>query len=265
LNFDTDTPITPVPPMPTTLIGIDCATQPNRTGLALGVYESGSVRLERVTLCQKRDTLIDLVSGWITSAGTALLALDAPLGWPADLGRELAAHRAGQHLATCPDWLFRRQTDRFIRSKTGKQSLDVGADRIARTAHAALSLLSDLRDRTSQPIPLAWDPSLPPGASSIEVYPAVTLPAHGVNTKGYKGPDGKAIRRQLLTPLADHLDLSQVESARQAQLAANDDLFDAVICVLAAADFIRGEAYPPEDKATALLEGWIWVKKSADH
>ena len=42
-----------------------------------------------------------------------------------------------------------------VRDRIGKQSLDVGADRIARTAHAALQLLHELRGRLGKPIPLA--------------------------------------------------------------------------------------------------------------
>jgi hypothetical protein len=86
-----------------------------------------------------------------------------------------------------------------------------------------------------------------------------------MDRRGYKGLQGKAIRKNILDLLADHLDLQQVEAAKLALLVANDNAFDAAVCVLAAADFLRGETYPPEDKATAMQEGWIWVKKTADH
>src|SRR5437016_7332440 len=41
--------------------------------------------------------------------------------------------------------MFRRVTDDVIYERLGKRPLDVGADRIARTAHAALRFLEELR------------------------------------------------------------------------------------------------------------------------
>ncbi len=94
------------------------------------------------------------------------LALDAPLGWPAVLGETLGPHIAGESLDGTPNELFRRQTDHFIKAVIGRQPLDVGADRIARTAHAALGLLEQLRQLTGQPVPLAWTPHDPAPVSS---------------------------------------------------------------------------------------------------
>jgi hypothetical protein len=84
------------------------------------------------------------------------------------LVNSLANHRAGAELGVKAHDLFRRATDRFIRQHFGKQSLDVGADRIARTAHSALVLLGILRRRLGEPIPLAWDPNIRE-VSAIEV------------------------------------------------------------------------------------------------
>jgi hypothetical protein len=39
------------------------------------------------------------------------------------------------------------------------------------------------------------------------------------------------------------------------------DALDAMICVLAGADFLAGKAYPPTDLALAQKEGWIWIRK----
>jgi len=44
-------------------------------------------------------------------------------------------------------------------------------------------------------------------------------------------------------------------------LEKNDDALDAAICVLAGADFLRGEAAEPPDIETARKEGWIWFRK----
>ena len=95
----------------------------------------------------------------------------------------LQRHWAGTALGVDSNALFRRETDRFIRDKLGKQSFDVGADRIAWTAHSALTLLSALRERLHAPIPLAWSPRIC-GLCAIEVYPAATLKAHAICSRG---------------------------------------------------------------------------------
>ena len=86
------------------------------------------------------------------TADRALLAIDAPLGWPA-LGQSLAAHRAGQGIAVAQNTLFRRATDVSVHQRTGKLPLEVGADRIARAAWQALSVLQQLRAATGHDIP----------------------------------------------------------------------------------------------------------------
>jgi hypothetical protein len=77
-----------------------------------------------------------------------------------------------------PNELFRRATDDDIKLRLGKRPLDVGADRIARTAAAALKLLDRLRRETGRPIPLAWTPDEDPTWRAIEVYPVATRIAH---------------------------------------------------------------------------------------
>jgi hypothetical protein len=79
-----------------------------------------------------------------------------------------------------------------------KQPLDVGADRIARTAHAALRLLQELRERTHMSIPLAWDRNFKPEVQAIEVYPAGSLKSYGIRHSGYKGNDGRANRAEIV-------------------------------------------------------------------
>ncbi len=40
---------------------------------------------------------------------------------------------------------------------------------------------------------------------------------------------------------------------------ASADAFDAIVCLLAAKDFLDGGAIPPTDLTIAEKEGWIWV------
>ena len=46
------------------------------------------------------------------------------------------------------------KADRFIQQRTGKTPLDVGADRIACTAHAAFRIIGELRKKTGVAVPL---------------------------------------------------------------------------------------------------------------
>ena len=85
--------------------------------------------------------------------------------------------------------------------------------------------------------------------AAIEVYPAATRLAH-------RSP-GKGGSIEGLEPL---LDLSALGGV----LPASADAIDAVVCVLAAEDFLRGQASAPLDLETARQEGWIWTAESPD-
>ena len=241
--------------MQATIIGIDCATQAKKVGLALATYSHGHTTVAQVTVGAKQKTPVNIVTEWVQQhGGPILLALDAPLGWPALLAPALSRLRAGAELPEKANDLFRRETDRFIKREINQQPLDVGADRIARTAHAALGMLSELRQRLGAPIPLAWSPTIR-DVSVIEVYPAATLTAHGIVTTGKDGP---AIQ-QLSDELRKRIELPSDTELIQ----GNRDALDAVICVLAGHNFLRGEALRPENIALAEQEGWIWVRDSS--
>jgi hypothetical protein len=193
-------------------------------------------------------------------AGSAkvLLALDSPLGWPLALGNTLAKHMAGQALVPTADILFRRETDRFVKRTCGKQPLDVGADRIARTAHSALTLLSAISEMIGYNIPLAWNPGFK-GVAAIEVYPAATLRAYALPDSSYKDKnekDSKDVRKKIVDGLPPSLTLTNDREP----LLANADALDAVICLLAGMDFLSGHSHIPTDINRAHKEGWIWVK-----
>ena len=238
-----------------TLIGVDCATQPSRTGLALGRLEGETAVLSHAMMGSKID-VAQQVASWINNSPyPVLLALDAPLGWPQDLGTLLATHEAGQPLTVPPNTLFRRDTDRFIKEKLGKQSLDVGADRIARTAHAALTLLAGVRHQTGQPIPLAWQENQTVPVRAAEVYPAATLASLGIRVRGYR--QHETARRELLGLLSPYLTIA----CDPAILLAEVDALDAALCVLAAADLLRGWCYLPHNLPLARKEGWMWVRR----
>ena len=242
----------------TVIIGVDCATDPKRTGIARALYQDGVMHLQAALAGRDANYLVDTLAGWMEDAERVLLCLDAPLGWPLPLGEQLAGHQAGELLIGDGNNLFRRETDRRIRKYTGKVPLDVGADRIARTAHAALKLLDRLRDRTGFEIPLAWEPGFETRAAAIEVYPAGTLAAlevPGLPSSRYKGRENEALRCEMLDKLPDYF----VPEAVKNKLGIQDDVFDAVLCTLAGRHFLDGVCHQPEDLPLAKKEGWIWV------
>ena len=242
-----------------TIVGVDCATQEERTGLARAVLnDDGVLRLERVTLGTAGESAAASVSQWIADSERFVLALSAPLGWPRTLGAALTSHTAGEPLAESREQLFRRHTDRMVHQALGQQPPEVGADRVARTALAALQLLASVRSLAPRPIPLAWSQGQESGA--IEVFPAATLIGHGVSGAGYKlnTQPGRKARAALLTRLHKQLD---VQSMREVMID-DANLFDAAVCALAGADFARGLCVPPPDPERARKEGFIWFRAS---
>lgn len=240
----------------TTIIGIDCATDDAKVGLARAVMKDGQCTINFAGVCSSEKEVAEELADWIFGHDRVLLALDAPLGWPQAMGRALAKHRAGEALPDLANDLFRRETDRFVRARLGKQSLDVGADRIARTAHSALKLLTDLRQRSGLAIPLAWGPSYAERLAAIEVYPAATLIGYGITVNGYKKKEAIAERKALIGSLRLVVDLPEEQTAME----RSADALDAGVCVLAGADFLLGQSYSPPDEELARHEGWIWVR-----
>lgn len=231
-----------------TVIGIDCACDPRKVGLARATHKGRQTYVEEVRCCSKSEPPDEVVGQWIEKqGGRVMLALDAPLGWPASLQRALENHKAGEEIECDANLLFRRETDRFVRERVNKQPLDVGADRIARTAHAAVGLLGSLREKLAHPIPLIWGRDFA-GIGAIEVYPAGTAKAHGIRLTGYK-KDGDRLRE------VEKEVLERLHFSASVDAARNDNEIDAVLCVLAAHDFLVGGSFPPTDKELARQEG----------
>jgi hypothetical protein len=248
--------------MKTRIIGIDCAVDEKNIGVAIGDYEDGACKLIDIPDRNSHGKISDLVCHSIKNAGKNtdrfLLALDAPLGWPVDLGHELHNHMAGGTISSSADSLFRRKTDLFVKLKINKQPLDVGADRIARTAKAALDLINDIRKMTGLTIPLVWNSSFKEFAGIIEVYPAGTLVSHGFHNSNYKKKDQIKNREEIFKELATRMSFNTIDMSEALHDA---NVLDAIVCVLSGYDFLNNEAYAPDDKSSAEKEGWIWVKK----
>ncbi|MFN2323013.1 MAG: DUF429 domain-containing protein [Trueperaceae bacterium] len=240
---------------PTTILGVDCATLATKTGLARAVLEDGRWHLRDAFAGTRDAPPAAVLAAWLAEDPSALLALDAPLGWPVDLGDALDRARAGEPIAAPSERLFARATDHAVHARLGKMPLEVGAGWIARTARATLGLLDEVRRATGLPIPLAWDPTDLTTAAAIEVYPAATLIAHGHALPGYKVPGSPA-----RIAIAQGWPKPLVVSPSLDLVALNTDVFDAIVCALAGADFVAGAAPGPDDQELAQREGWIWVR-----
>lgn len=261
------------------VIGIDCATDPRKVGLAWGDYSTvapgrGIVAVAgvRTGSPKPKDSgwteIVETVTQCARGSEPVLLALDAPLGWPISMGAALIGHSAGSLPSATADCMFQRHTDRLIEQRIGKTPLEVGANLIARTAHSALRHLDQIRERLGIAVPLAWNPVLVSGAQVMEVYPAATLLAHGLSDAGYKGTsqDHRKTREKLTKELAKNQHVSGIAGDVHVRMVETDHALDAVVCCLAAADFLRDDVMCPEPDQVPLAkkEGWIWVKPKPD-
>lgn len=167
------------------IIGIDCAANPMRNGVAFAHQEADGVAVERITFGRpggvrwRRITeLAETISSGIDRHRPTLLAIDAPLGWPVAMSRALASHTVGSStgLVEDPRLFFRRLTDRFVHRVTGKRPLDFGTSFVASAAHAALRILGQIEGHP----PVALQPLrasvTPDTVVAIEVHAALALP-----------------------------------------------------------------------------------------
>lgn len=239
------------------LVGLDAASDFKNFGYALGYLEHGRVRIDRAGLVATQgesNALVSVLAPELRKASRALIAIDAPLGWPTALAVELDAHQAGEAFASDKEAMFRRATDRFVKDLLKKTPLEVGADKIARAAHSALAALRCIRFESGWPVPLAWSVDFE-GVAAIEVYPAGTLRARGLPDSKYKKPHELEVRHDIARRLEGDL------AGLMAHVEGSADVFDACLCLAAAKDFLDGVTIPPADLELAKREGWIWVRR----
>jgi predicted RNase H-like nuclease len=240
------------------VIGIDCAVDPRKVGIASGIYEAGRMQINDMKLGTHERRVSETVFELCKPHNRNLIAIDAPLGWPQALGESLVSHIAGDGILVKDNMLFRRETDRFIKRKIGKQPLDVGADRIARTAHAALKIVKEISELAGFRIPLAWNNEEIGHLSVIEVYPAATLQSYHIPSAGYKKNGLDVTKSQIITALNNHVNIP----VNTDLISRDSNALDSVVCILAAQDFLNGDTYQPERIELAKKEGWIWVRSN---
>ena len=249
----------------TKIIGVDLATKANKVGLATATFRAGRLRDWTVQCGKGNNDSVAWLAPLITRAASTdddvVLAIDAPLGWPSAMQTGLPTRAGGTISTPSANQFFRRLTDRVVQQRLGKPPLDVGADRIARTAFTALALIAKLREADGAwLLPLDREPAR---RRIIEVYPygtALQLLGGGKEgkslLKGYKNNDDK--REKLRQKLADTVKPTAPTFPKK---TATDHELDALLCILAATHFLEDKAQAPsaDQREAAQSEGWIWM------
>lgn len=288
---------------PFQIIGIDCAADPKNIAVAFADLKGETLTIRDVDLGKSStkddrslriQTLAERIRDRI--AGPTLLALDAPLGWPASMGDSLKDHHAGTlgDLPEIAETLFRRQTDQFVVCRTGKTPLEVGANLIARVTHTALRLLNGLVRDESERKPLSRRRRLTNGVNTIEVYPALAGPKFlrgesypspidwddvASDLKAMKEIESKATKTKPFVPwpqvcrtLEDRLPcdgltfrIDKLVKDKKESTRLRDHGLDAILCAWIGARFLRGHCEEPPEKICddiLVREGWIWFAGS---
>jgi len=232
--------------------GVDLAAESARTAMAIVKWSSTGAVVTELGLGVDDKSIVD------TMADVEKLGIDCPFGWPDDFVQFLNAHHRGNAPVPANEspagWRRRlayRETDRFVRDRTGLNPLSVASDRIALTAMRAAGLLSRMA-ADGQPVDRL-------GAGRVvEVYPAASLKRWNLQHRGYKRRENQPNLQKLVSSLqemAPWLDLGSYES----RCCESDDAFDAVIAALASRAAAVGRTDPPHahQQERARTEGWI--------
>ena len=262
-------------PTQTITLGIDLASKPNKTGFCAirwGGPAPRLIRLDRGTvegtgLHDKflATTIRGLRDLGFDDAAVTKVAIDAPFGWPDPFVKALQVNQNGGIWPLGIDEprapFERRETDRFIKGKTGKTPLSVSTDRIAYPAMRCAVILGDVADDLG-PDAVARDGS----GLVCEVYPDPALrfwTAGDSNSlaprEKYKGPAASKRRSQLAKIIASRVGLDDPDRLLR-RCSGEDDFLDALVCALVARAAELNLTLPPPNPNSARLarrEGWI--------
>lgn len=244
------------------IIGIDCAVEEKKTGLAQLYFNGEAIRLLKAEKGSRTKPAVAVIEDWIEEAtqqgSKVLLCFDAPLGWPKHFGESLNRHQAGTELQGDIDSFFRRRTDNVVHQLLGKRPLDVTASFIARTAFRALKMIGSLQGKFGS-VEFVWDIRRLEGIGCIEVYPAAWLRSEGISHEKYK--QQSSVRRDIVNELQKQISM---DPGQKEKLIASDHVLDALLSGLNGVDFAENRCISPDEmnveENTLLTEGWIWVK-----
>jgi predicted nuclease with RNAse H fold len=235
-------------------VGVDLSAESKGTAVAQIEWLPNRARLINLHLGAADELIVELAKS------SEKTGIDCALGWPVDFANFINDHVGGNHELTpdfgSSDWrrkLSYRETDRVVRSTTGRWPLSVATDRLGVTALRCAGLVARLR---AAGLGVAREGT----QGIVEIYPAPSMKIWGFETAGYR--DSPEIRLRLVAylrascpwlDLGDHADL----------MVKSCDAFDAVIACLAARSAAIGSSTMPDDTQLGLakLEGWISLPK----
>ncbi len=229
-------------------LGVDLAASPKRTASCKVKWEIGRALALEHASGEEDDALLRHISE------VDYVGIDVPLGWPDEFVEAVVAHKnhapwPGKEISR----LCLRETDRFVKAKTGLRPLSVSADRIAVPAMRAAKLLSRLAKRGVSVDRRGVD-------KLVEVYPAAALKVWGFRHSRYKGRKWYENRQALFAAIESQTGkwLHIQDDVREA-CKANDDVLDALIAALVARGASRSlcESIPEGTEQRAGQEGWI--------
>lgn len=265
-------------PAQTITLGIDLASQPKKTAFCAIRWGGPAPQLIRLDRGAAEGTVLndkflattirglsDFGDLGFDGAAATKVAIDAPFGWPDPFVKALQVNQSGGAWPLEIDEprapFERRETDRFIKDKTGKTPLSVSTDRIAYPAMRCAVILGDVADALG-PKAVARDGS----RLVCEGYPDPALrfwTSDDPNSLGprekYKGPAASKRRSQLANIIASRVGLDDPDRLLR-RCSGEDDFLDALVCALVArAAELQLTLPPPDDKSARLArrEGWI--------
>jgi predicted nuclease with RNAse H fold len=254
--------------------GIDLASQPKRTAVAIIAWDEPRARLVELALHRDRRGDVFFDKYLVTTAVNlrrpegcpeiTKVAIDAPFGWPRDFITALNAY-TDRLVPPVPmdcsrELLYRRTTDLLIAKSKEGRPLAVSVDKIGYCAIRTAVLLGEVT-RLRGPEAAARDGS----GLVCEVYPAVAA-RRWLTADAYRGPEQTELRAELFDRIVAATQMSDphglIEEARR---SPHDDLLDALICALLARACELGQVddIPAGYRDAALREGWIRLPSSS--
>jgi len=236
------------------ILGIDLASQPEKTGVVLVDVEESALPVAHLVPGRATD---DALVAWAKLVDR--IGIDAPMGWPNAFVEGMVNHVEYRSWDAAGEvkGLTHRVTDHVVHDQTGIWPLSVSADKLAYVAFRCAHLQQRFAEEVWDGVPAPRDGS----GRLVETYPAAALRMWGLPYKSYKGDSGEAACRTILDGLRRRVELGEVERAA----IRSDHVLDALVSALVVVELMNGRTIKPrteEEAAAARLEGWIHLPSS---
>ena len=220
-------------------LGIDLSSQKKNTSACLIDWnEEYSVCSEPSTSCSD-DDLDRLISE------ADVIGVDAPFGWPLAFANAVTEWSYSHWNDQLRDEMRFRETDREIRTRTGKVPLSVSTNLIALPAMRAMALLNrhGVIDKSGG------------DKGFYEVYPGASLAIWNLHKAGYKKKENVDIRKRMLNEIRKKFPNLEIPDT----YTKTDDNLDALVASITVKDAAKGKTRSPTVAQLPLArqEGWI--------